>query len=193
MVAPAARRDRTRPTGQPIPYTPSGLRRRHFEPSAVRRESAGAPRTESTASRVRSSESGHRCEYVSSVSTAEACPSRAWTVFTLSPVADQEGGVVMPQRVQSGPLGQPRRLRHRAPQVPERLSADRLPVEREHEPARAGRVGRQVGRQRVDHDPLGRHSVCSCRRPLRVSGRLERPSRQPFPTTPYPRTLSAEV
>ncbi len=37
------------------------------------------------ASRVRSSESGHRWLYVSSVSAADACPRRAWTVFTLSP------------------------------------------------------------------------------------------------------------
>jgi hypothetical protein len=39
----------------------------------------------STAFLVLSSESGQRWPYVSNVSTAEACPSLAWTVFTDSP------------------------------------------------------------------------------------------------------------
>ena len=39
----------------------------------------------SIAARVSSSESGHRCEYTSSVSMADAWPRRACTVFTLSP------------------------------------------------------------------------------------------------------------
>jgi hypothetical protein len=49
-----------------------------------------APSTESIASRVRSSESGHRWEYVSSVSTALAWPRRDCAVFTLLPVPDQQ-------------------------------------------------------------------------------------------------------
>jgi hypothetical protein len=53
--------------------------------SAVLDESSAGFSAESTAALVRSSESGHRCEYVSSVSAALACPSRAWTVLTDSP------------------------------------------------------------------------------------------------------------
>jgi hypothetical protein len=37
------------------------------------------------AARVVSSESGHRCPYVSRVVLAEACRSRAWMTFTSSP------------------------------------------------------------------------------------------------------------
>src|SRR4051795_8094347 len=54
-------------------------------PSGVRTESATVPRTVSTASRVRSSESGQRCEYTSSVCAADECPRRACTVLTDSP------------------------------------------------------------------------------------------------------------
>jgi len=43
------------------------------------------PKTESTAARVRSSESGQRWLYVSKVSAAEASLKRLCTVFTLSP------------------------------------------------------------------------------------------------------------
>jgi hypothetical protein len=45
----------------------------------------GADNHTSIAALVSSSESGHRCEYTSSVSVAEAWPRRACTVFTDSP------------------------------------------------------------------------------------------------------------
>ena len=53
-------------------------------PSPDRGQTAG-PNTESTALRVRSSESVHRWATVSRVSVALAWPSRACTVFTDSP------------------------------------------------------------------------------------------------------------
>jgi hypothetical protein len=75
----------SRPVRRILTEWPPDLRQRASTSAVGRILAASRPRTVSMASRVRSSESGQRCEYVSSVSAADACPSRACTTFTLSP------------------------------------------------------------------------------------------------------------
>jgi hypothetical protein len=110
------------------------------------------PSTESTASRVRSSEWGPETAVgVECLDYAHVAEPSLNGLHGL-PVPDQLRGDIVPQRVEPGPGGQAGRLHHRPPEVTEHLPGDGLALDGEHQPVAGSSEVAEMARERVDDD-----------------------------------------